>query len=334
MDRGKIYTFPTLTGEMSIENTGKILPHEHLVIFPSDFCSENYDEIKQHYIPIYKKLVEEYNCNVIAEMSPRLNADGLSARGLSIKKNEQIELYKEICVKSGMNLVLSTGFYREVKRPAYFFESCISSLADEMICDIEHGIGGTGVKAGIIKVAVDDINSPADLKLIEAAAIAQKATGVSITTHTCTPEIRLNTLNLLERAGVDPQRICLGHADTNASASELLSLAQRGCNFLLTIWGITDGATIGMPGTLPKMHSANLSSALVENGYIDQLLISIDYAAEITDGKLSPALYNIPERSSLYAFTFAVPALKELNITDGQINKITVDNPRKMLAKL
>jgi len=87
-------------------------------------------------------------------------------------------------------------------------------------------------------------------------------------------------LDLLEGAGVPPERVYIGHADDNATLPELLALARRGCNLLLTIWGITNPRTIGwsLPA-LPKYHSPGLVAGLVAEGHASQVLVSIDYAA-------------------------------------------------------
>jgi len=330
----KVAYFPTISGGVPIEKTGRILPHEHLVLYPSRIEEKYYDVIKKHHIPLLKNLVNDYGCDTIVEVTARRNADGGVGPGDKsgyIKDN--INLCREICTESGINLVLSTGFYREIKRPVYFFGNTVTQLADEMIRDIEDGIDDSGVKAGIIKIAIDDMNSPADIKLLDAAAIAQKATGIAITTHTCSRDTRLGTLNHLENAGVDPERIVLGHADAHADANEILTLAKRNCRLLFTIWGITDAETIGGRGTISAMHSADLAAILSGEGHIDKLLFSTDYTSSIEDGKLVPALYGIPDRNFCYAFTFTVPALKKVGLTDEQIDKIMVDNPRRMLTK-
>lgn len=89
-----------------------------------------------------------------------------------------------------------------------------------MVEEILGGINGTDIKAGIIKVAIDSIDSASDCKLLEAAAIAQLETGVGITTHTCSLDVRSEVLNYLERAGVDPSRIHLGHAGAKSDIAE------------------------------------------------------------------------------------------------------------------
>jgi phosphotriesterase-related protein len=326
-------TFSTVNGEIGIEDSGYILPHEHVVYFPVAQESSTFQETYDHFVPIYKTLVEQYNCKTIVELTPRLiaNAPG-TCRVPDGYRRTNFELYRDVCKASGMNLVLCTGFYREHTRPAYFFEKPDEELADEMIKDITEGIDDSRVKAGIIKVAIDSIESAGDRKLLSAAAIAQKATGVSITTHTCSYDVRFGLLNFLEGAGVDPSRIYLGHADTNSDIAESLSLAKRGCNLLLTIWGITNPALIGwFRGSLPKHHSSYIVKALIDEGYIDQTLVSVDYATSFIHGKFHADLYDIPDRNSCFAFTFIAPSLINAGISREETDWIMRENPRRML---
>src|SRR6266581_4508900 len=61
----------------------------------------------------------------------------------------------------------------------------IVAVADLFIRDITQGIGTSGVKAAIIKCATDTAGvTPVIENILRAAARAQKATGVPISTHT------------------------------------------------------------------------------------------------------------------------------------------------------
>jgi phosphotriesterase-related protein len=170
--------------------------------------------------PFFTRLREQYGCHTIVEVSP-----------CGYRYAKDIELWAELSRRTGVHIVGCTGYYVDVARPADFSSRAASQLADGMIKEITIGIEDTAVRAGIIKIAVSNMG-PDDRKLCLAAALAQRATGVSITTHTCDPMTRRSVLDLLEGAGVDPERIYLGHADGNATLIEWLELAQRGCNMI------------------------------------------------------------------------------------------------------
>ena len=326
-------TFETVLGEVYTEESGYILPHEHILslleIPPLERYSEVIDEAHEHFVAIYKELAEKYNCKTVVECSTSYWMD--------------MELAVRIARESGINLVLSTGWYSDqyalskldvCYRPPEFNDNPAEVIANVMIDELTVGMKGTDIKAGIIKIAVSDINSDSDLKLLKAAAITHKETGASITTHTVSIASRIGTLNCLEELGVDPKRIYLGHADGgNGSICESLLLVKRGCNLIFTIWGITNPDLIGWDDfPLPKNFSSHVMAALVDDGYADKMLFSIDYSVNYRDGGLKRSLYEIPERTSLYAFTHVVPQLKKLGVSQADIDKIMIENPRKMLA--
>jgi predicted metal-dependent phosphotriesterase family hydrolase len=326
--------FYTANGQIDAIDSGYILPHEHVVLYPTSVDPKDHEKVYEHFVPIFKELVEKYNCKTIVELSARLVANIENTHrspGTEIRKD--FKLLQRISGDSGMNIVICTGFYREHTRPNYFNEWSAEKLADQMVEDLTLGIDGTEVKAGIIKVAIDDLCSDGDRKLLKAAAIAQKKAGVSISGHTCTAQLRYGFLNFLEGAGVDPAKIYVGHCDANSDASEEISLAKRGCNLLHTIWGITNPALIGWTeGVLLKNHSAYIVKALIDEGYIDQVLASVDYGIyAIVGGFLETYKYEVPDRITTFAFTYIIPALKRLGISQEEIDRIFIKNPRRML---
>ena len=273
-------TIQTVTGPVDSGSLGHVLPHEHVAFYFDRMDEYTRNMAVDHHTPYCRDLVVKYGCNAMVEVTPRRVTDGSCRRPMSPGwEIADYEIQRRLTHKTGMHFIASTGYYVEGSRPAEFATMTTAALAKSMVKDIQHGIGNTGVKAGIIKIAVDDPESESDNKLLQAAAIAQKETGASITTHTCHPAIRTHTLDVLEAAGVPPARITLGHADTNSSLVEALALAKRGCMLLYTIWGITRGDLIGWRyGTdVPRYWSAYLARALADEGYLEQLMISIDY---------------------------------------------------------
>jgi phosphotriesterase-related protein len=323
----------TVNGEVGADSLGYILPHEQMVYFPIDHDKAGYREIYEHYMPIYKELVEKYNCRTIVEVSPKLISDAFGKCRLPGTENRtNFDLLQEVSRDSRINIVLCTGYYTESCRPDDFKYRTVCDIANEMVDELTIGINKSDIRAGIIKIAIERLDSESDRKLLSAAAIAQKETGSSITTHTCDPVVRLGVLNFLEGAGVNPERIYLGHADGAAEINESISLARRGCSLLYTMWGITNLSIINpeLERPLLKYFSSYLVKALIDEGYADRVLLSVDSTSTYFERKLA---FDIPGRTSLYNFTFAVPSLKRLGIGQADIDRIMMENPKKMLLQ-
>ena len=84
-------------------------------------------------------------------------------------------------------------------------------LAARWIREAEHGIDGTPIRPGFMKIGVDEAPlSDVDAKLVRAAAIAHSATGLTIASHTTTGAAAMAEIELLDRAGVSAERVHLG----------------------------------------------------------------------------------------------------------------------------
>jgi phosphotriesterase-related protein len=96
-----------------------------------------------------------------------------------------IGLIQEVSRRSGIQLIAVTGNHLTVPRP--FGEVSPDIIARLYIKEIEEGIEGTGIKAGLVKAASDrgGITPPQEV-ILRAAARTHQRTGVPITTRFCT----------------------------------------------------------------------------------------------------------------------------------------------------
>jgi phosphotriesterase-related protein len=126
----------------------------------------------------------------------------------------------------------------------------------------------------------------------------------------------MEQLDLLEDAGVKPNRIVIGHlgnlVDTNVAVQK--AICKR-------------GAFIGFdrqggPGDGPQVQMA---MALIEAGYADNLMFSADISGAATMKKNGGQGYA-------KTLTVFVPKIKAAGATDEVLRGIMVDNPRRFLA--
>jgi phosphotriesterase-related protein len=243
-----------------------------------------------------------------------------------------VGLLQEIARRSELNILCSTGYYIESTRPREFLSRGVEAAQAYMVRELTEGISSTGARAAVIKVAVGGrAGNASDDLLLRAAARAQKETGAPITTHATTPESRRNMLDVFERNGADMSRVAIGHADSNGSVEESAELLSRAGYVIYTVWGITNPKLIGST-PLTADHSARLVRSLLDRGKTRQVMFSIDFSIYLHAGGIVLRLYDIPERTSNYVFTFAVPQLRKLGVSSEEIRQMMVDNPRRHLA--
>ena len=102
--------------------------------------------------------------------------------------NRQPELLRRVAEESNANVIMGTGFYRTAWHPASIADLTVKQLALLMHKDITVGIDGTGVRAGIIgEIPIEKISREgppsAEMRVLQAAALASTWTGAAITLH-------------------------------------------------------------------------------------------------------------------------------------------------------
>ena len=92
------------------------------------------------------------------------------------------------------------------------------------------GIEGTGIKAGIIKVANDAEGVTREGEIIlRAAARAARQTGVRISTHSYAPgRVGEQQVAIFDDEGVDLNRVYIGHSNDSTDLEYLQGLLAQG----------------------------------------------------------------------------------------------------------
>jgi len=212
-----------------------------------------------------------------------------------------INFIRQVSMKSGVPIVAGGGFYSQP-----FYPKEISTMSEEQI-----------VKA-LIKQADDDtlgvfgeIGSWDEItaderKVFRAVGKAHAATNLSIFTHTGIPgKSALEQLDILEDAGVKPDRVVIGHLGNLVDANVYVhkAICRRGAFVGFDRQGVNDTQQVPMV------------VALVDAGFADHLMFSADASSGYS--------------KTLTAF---VPKLKAAGASDQVLHKIMVDNPRRFLA--
>ena len=194
------------------------------------------------------------------------------------------------------------GFYTEP-----FYPRQVATMSEEQIVRAliqqadEYPAGAFG------EIGSWDEITAVERKVFRAVGKAHVATNLPIFTHTGIPgKSALEQLDMLEDAGVDPQRVAVGHLgnlnDPNVYVHK--TICRR-------------GAFVGFDrqGGGGDAQVVPLVMALIDAGFADHVLISGDalraYARPVT------------------AF---LPKLKAAGASDEVLRRITVDNSRRFLA--
>jgi len=213
-----------------------------------------------------------------------------------------IEFLRQVSMKSGLPVVAGGGFYTQPWYPKEISTMSEEQIVQALIKQADDDILGAYGEVG----SWDEITAD-ERKVFRAVGKAHVATNIPIFTHTGIPgKSALEQLDILEDAGVKPDRVIIGHLGNLVDANVYVhkTICRR-------------GAFVGFDrqGGNNDAQQIPMVMALIEAGFADHLMFSAD-------------------TSSGYAKTVTVfvPKLKAAGVSDQVLHGIMVDNPRRFLA--
>ncbi|MGW7421503.1 phosphotriesterase family protein [Streptomyces sp. NPDC054813] len=219
---------------------------------------------------------------------------------------------------TGVHLVCATGLHQAAHYPPELLDGLGGRLAGVFVAELTEGIGTSGVRAGLIKVAGGFHALDAHARrTMTAAAEAHHATGAPIAVHLELGTGALDVLDLLcGELDVPGDRVILGHLNRSPDLLVQRQAAASGC------WLAFDGPSRANHATDWRMPEA--VRALADAGFGDRLLLGGDTVvagARSVDG--GPGMPYLLRRIR--------PRLEE-ELGAEQIRQILIDNPARAFA--
>nr|WSS60212.1 phosphotriesterase [Streptomyces sp. NBC_01177] len=178
----------------------------------------------------------------------------------------------------GARIVAATGLHQAAHYPPESLGRIMPELEELFVSEIADGIGTTGVRAGLIKVAGAFHGLDAHARhTMRAAAGAHHRTGVPIAVHLELGTGARDVLDLLcGELGVEPRRVILGHLGRFPDGVAQLDAARA-------------GAFLAFDGPSRAHHATDWRlpeqlAALAEAGFGRQLLLGGDTTVPGTPG--------------------------------------------------
>ncbi|MFJ6834262.1 phosphotriesterase [Streptomyces sp. NPDC091209] len=171
---------------------------------------------------------------------------------------------------AGVHVVAATGLHQAAHYTAELLSELRGRLAEVFVAELTTGIGTTGVRAGLIKVAGGFHALDAHARrTMTAAAEAHHATAAPIAVHLELGTGALDVLDLLcGELGVPPHRVILGHLNRSPDLVTQREAAESGAYLAF------DGPSRANHGTDWRMPDA--VRALADAGFGHRLLLGGD----------------------------------------------------------
>jgi predicted metal-dependent phosphotriesterase family hydrolase len=223
-----------------------------------------------------------------------------------------VSFLRQLSMRSRMPIVVGAGFYTQPYYPHEISTSTEEQIFRMLLKQVEADpIGVFG------EIGSWDYMTADERKVFRAIGRAHLETNLPIFTHTGRPgKAALEQLDILEDAGVQANRIVIGHLGdlVDPTVQVQKAICRRGAfDGFDRLAGALDDSDVPM------------IMALLDAGFADNLMFSSDLA------RPNAIKHN---NGPGYARTVTVflPKLKAAGASDAVLNQIMVDNPRRFLA--
>ncbi|MER6847648.1 hypothetical protein AB0A81_26900 [Streptomyces flaveolus] len=306
---------PTVLGEIGADQLGGILPHEHVVtasagmwdVYPEIFGDHR--ALDARAITALRQL-RTTEFRTIVDLTPH-------------DLGRDVPLLKRVSARSGVNIIIATGCWLDP--PRALAARTPKEVAALFIRELTQGIAGTDARAAVIKVASEGEITDAARTILQASAIASRDTGAPVYTHSASAtRDGLRQLDVLVAAGADARRVCIGHSNDTSDLAYLTELAQRGAYIGLDRFPGYVGAGLD--------ERIDFVTTLIDNGLIDRLLLSHDWAVEYSHGQPPRDGAAVNDHGYRLIADVVLPRLRSAGATEATIRTLTHDNPRRFLT--
>ncbi len=291
----------TVTGPIAAARLGLTLMHEHVLVdfIGADQVSPQRYDANHAFTTVLPHLLQarQHGCATLVECTPAY-------------LGRDVTLLKRLSEASGLHILSNTGYYGAAKDkhlPRFAFTESAEQLAARWTREFEQGIDGTSIKPAFMKIGVDEAPlSDVDAKLVRAAAITSRSTGLSIASHTGTGLAAMAELEVLDAARVPASRFIWVHAQNERDPAFHMRAAKAGA------WVEFDGIS----ETSIARH-VELVVQMKSQGLLGRVLVSHDagwyHVGEPGGGQFRPF-------DTL--FTKFIPALRAAGVTSAEVDSV------------
>jgi phosphotriesterase-related protein len=317
---------PTVRGPVDSAALGRTYMHEHIFVLSPDVQQNYPDEWGDEDTRVadaVQKLTELAGRGVTTIVDPTVIGLGRYIPRIQRIADQVPDL----------NIIAATGCYTYSDVPFFFhyrgpgLGQPADPMVDMFVGDITEGIAGTGVKAGMLKCAIDTQGMTGGVeRVMRAVAKAHRATGTPITIHTHPGSQQgLAAWKVLEDEGVDPRRVVLGHSGDSSDLDYLQPLAEAG--FILGM----DRFGINLESTFESR--ADTVVELCKRGFAESMVLAHDAACYI-DWIEPWALAATPQWHYLHILDDVLPYLLDKGVTEEQIETMLTEVPRRIFENV
>lgn len=259
----------------------------------------------------FEETLEEFK-----ELKKRGVSNVLDVTNIGMGRNIEYDL--KVKNESGINIIPSTGYYKEPFLPKEVYKFSQDELKNVMVKEIIEGIEGTNIKAQVIgEIGTSkDVIAPIEGKLLAAGARAQEETGRPISTHTTLGRLGLEQLDILKDNGADLNKVIIGHVDLSGDIDYILKLIDKGAYVAFD--------TIGKINYMSEENRLSMLKGICSRGLSNRVVMSMDITRKS----------HLKGRGGLgysYLLDSFIPFIKDNGINEKDIENMLINNAINIL---
>lgn len=335
----------TVLGSVPAEALGQVMMHEHVIASLVCYWSPEDDpeladavvspdrlgDIRSNAFACRSNLIlNDLGCAVSELAHYRSAGGGTIVEVTSLGLGRDVRALAWVAERTGVHIVAGCGYYIRPSHPPGIERRSTGELAEEMLSDLEAGVGGTSIRAGIIGelgMATSPMD-PIERRVLEAAARVQQQAGVGIVTH-CAPgkASAFEIAGVLEAAGADMTRVVISHLDERFRTNIGLfrDLARTGVRFGFDTFGRE--LWFAARGRQHPSDDVRIDAlcGLVDAGLLENVVLAQDICLRHEQAAFGGHGYA-------HVLRRIVPRLQARGVSKEQLDAMLVDNPRRVLV--
>lgn len=247
---------------------------------------------------------------------------------IGIDRNMQFQ--KKVAQETGVNIVAGAGYYVGAAQPSSVNQMTIEDLEKQITDEILVGADGTDIKCGVIgEIGCSYPLQANEKKVLQAAARVQAKLGCPLIIHPGRDKrAPMEIVSIIQGEGGDVKKTVMSHLDrTIHDHEELVQLAKTGVLLEWDLFGVEMLVyqykhEMDMPSDNQRIDTIK---RILDAGYEDQVVIAHDVHTKHRLTKFGGHGYQ-------HILENIVPRMLSKGITQSQVDKMLIENPKKWLT--
>ncbi|XP_053507870.1 phosphotriesterase-related protein isoform X1 [Ictalurus furcatus] len=338
----------TVLGLMDPDQLGRTMTHEHLTMnfeycfvppapghednSSAPFQLKNMHWLQQHAYSHRENLLLYQELEAVRDelVCFKEAGGGTIVENTTTGITRDLPVLRQLAKDTGVNIVAGAGYYVDDTHSDETRKMTVEELTDVIVTEVSHGADGTDIRCGVIgEIGTSWPIAESEKKVLRATAHAQTQLGCPVIIHPGrNPAAPGEIVRILQEAGGDISKTVMSHLDrTIFDHDELLEFAKLGSYLEYDLFGteMLDypfNLGIDMPNDSQRVQ---ILAFLIKEGYEDRIVIAHDIHTKNRLTKYGGHGYS-------HILNNIVPKMLSRGISQKQVDKILIDNPKQWLT--